>query len=1132
VSVIDNGALERAIQRNGNELYQLALLLTPDRSSAARSLLSATRQLALAKPAIDEATLIGALSAALPEQRRTRRPRRSPAWVQRSPQPQLLAALARLPREQVLALGLSMLRAYEPAQVAMVLGGDEASVRAQLRDALLALVPHADLEQAAQLDALAAPDECRPTRAALALDEARLHNDPALRSHLALCGACRAAEQAWLKLTSIVEEALRGALRGVRLPDDLAEQLQAAARPPAASARARLLADARVRIALVMLPVLALIAVLVWPRGALEPSAGANKGAASGPAPAPRELVRRAQAQLYLPPEGRGIWHSTYTIQWVFASNNAAPLTADEWIDPASGRHRLQLVHQAGGGPYEYELADTPDSIWYAISQVYRPSIYMLSPYEFANLVHLRVSAEQRQQMLQARLQSGAWDIAANYLRQAAGADLHAWGRQRDADGRLIDLVSFAGVSPLALPPDAPTATTSLVTVLLAIDEESGRLREVRELLGESGSEQTTRTTWRVVNEEWLDDVQAIDRVFEQNVAWNGVGTFIERTALVQPALPLIDGYYLMPLARIISEYGPLVRLLATPPPNTNAAVLINPNGAASDTDGRTDLSSLAFVYLGANRQLELFSTFADLANTPLIGAEITDLDGQQLMIRPGVGQVYQAQLTLQSDYGGPPPIIRIGARGYTRAELLALLHQLRPATLEAYRAQVRLFADPFPRTPAFDALIGALDRATPDGTVGHTVERITSRQDGVTDQLPDPYHRPRYDGQSEQIFRESWRRGTIISDTFEVSATIRNGDQAIIARQYSNAAQSWNYLPALGELTDEASNALFQQIWSHLDRRLIVHMLMCGSGQIQTNADGTRTVFLSSRRWKSGSCQYMSYSFMLRAQTSAAPNEPGDLLPYLADIADDTLTSWIDLDAAGQAIRAEVRAGTQRSGTLVEGWQLVSSELLPAVQVPPTVFNPAPPPAIIRWQNDSFSFPSLPTPHEIAITDTLALVRTPLFALAETITGTAGTATPPGLAPMTIYGIELPIPPHPRWLYTDRTPFEGAVLDGYALRVTSRLGVGADRQDVDLYEGEAARFGAYLRSLASWRTSAPVTLQIGGKSVNGWQVMTTLPSPELWTLFDLDGTLVTVRAPTPTQLDTVLAQLQPVERP
>jgi hypothetical protein len=131
----------------------------------------------------------------------------------------------------------------------------------------------------------------------------------------------------------------------------------------------------------------------------------------------------------------------------------------------------------------------------------------------------------------------------------------------------------------------------------------------------------------------------------------------------------------------------------------------------------------------------------------------------------------------------------------------------------------------------------------------------------------------------------------------------------------------------------------------------------------------------------------------------------------------------------------------------------------------------------------------------------------------------------------VTINGIETPIPPHPRWFYTDRTPFEGAVLDGYALRVTSRLGAGADRQDIDLYEGEAARFGAYLRTIARWRTSTPVTLRIGATSVNGWQVLTALPSAELWTLFELDGTLIAVRVPAE-RLDAVLALLQQIERP
>src|SRR5438046_723501 len=67
-----------------------------------------------------------------------------------------------------------------------------------------------------------APAECQPTRAALALGGELVHLDPALRGHLVLCAACREAEETWQTLTTTVEHALRGALRDVRLPGELA----------------------------------------------------------------------------------------------------------------------------------------------------------------------------------------------------------------------------------------------------------------------------------------------------------------------------------------------------------------------------------------------------------------------------------------------------------------------------------------------------------------------------------------------------------------------------------------------------------------------------------------------------------------------------------------------------------------------------------------------------------------------------------------------------------------------------------------------------------------------------------------------------------------------------------------------
>src|SRR5262245_25520872 len=102
--------LERALQRHGDDLYRLALLLTPDEAHAAAALRGAGPRLADIPPdALAEPALVRALLAALPSRRRRVRLGRLPAWARlpktRAEAP-LVAALARLPRQQRVALGL------------------------------------------------------------------------------------------------------------------------------------------------------------------------------------------------------------------------------------------------------------------------------------------------------------------------------------------------------------------------------------------------------------------------------------------------------------------------------------------------------------------------------------------------------------------------------------------------------------------------------------------------------------------------------------------------------------------------------------------------------------------------------------------------------------------------------------------------------------------------------------------------------------------------------------------------------------------------------------------------------------------------------------------------------------------
>jgi hypothetical protein len=1135
VSVSTAVDLERALQRHGDDLYRLALLLAPDTSEAAGTLIAAVRRLAAAGAAPDEQALLAALRDALPPERRGWRRRHLPTWAspprRRASAARLLAAIARLPRQQRLALGLTLLRGDDPTEAAASVGGDETALRQQVRDALLALASvdggrsTADGRQptgaslspigqpAIDLLGAQAPEACRPTRAALALGGPALHADPAVRGHLALCSECRAAEQTWSRLTSAVEDALRGALREARLPDELAEQLRAAATAqPAAVSGWR--SSRGLRIALVALPVLALIAVLVAPRG------GRNAAPSGGfvplpPQPDTRELVRRASEYLYAPPSGSGVWHARYAIQWVFVGGTYALLAADEWIEPTSGRHRLQLIHHDGGGPYEYELGDGVRTAWYAISDTYAPSLYPLSVDRPAPRARLDAMPEQQQQMLRARLQSGAWGLPAVYLRQAQAAELHTWGRQRNPDGTVVSLVSFSGVSPLAPPSDAPNTSISQITVLLALDEASGRLREVRELIGPEGGEQTTRTTWRVESEEWIGESAASESPFDPQRAWTGVGTFVGRGWLAEPALPLAQRDKVVSLAMAVQR-PPWTGMWmpARPPPGTTAALLLDQSATPITSGSFRDNERLTFVYLGPGRRLE-FGAREPGSTPPLVGGEVLSLRDQQLIMRASVAQSYQAKLTHTDPFGGPTLVTWISAFGYTRAELLDVLRTLGPPTIDSYRAQARLFADPRPHDATFDALLGALDPPPGEGTARHTVERVFARQLAARDPQADPYHMPRYQGLPERTVRETWTRGSVVSGTIETAVSTFDAAGALYARTHTSGTGSWIYNAPTSQLDQFGAQVLFDlSVWSGHWQPTVLNMLACGSAELVSAADNTRTLSLIDTSWQTESCQHPNYPELFTTQTIGDSLGGDDQAPYLADIPDQAVTTWVDLDAHGRLLRAEVRAGVARDGALIQSWELAQDELLPADRAPAAAFNPTPPEAFLRWRNVDSPSSRPPSPHTVTLTEALGLARTPLFGMpvegsaSDMLTGTATLSA-------TLASIEAGSPPPeaaPRSFTDEETPFQSALRYGYALRLTYTVRAPEGMPILYLYEGPAKEFGAYLRGTARWASSAPATLDIGGRKIAGWQV--TGARKNAWTLFEIDGTLIAVEYP------------------
>jgi hypothetical protein len=1124
-------ALERAIQRYGDDWYRLALLLTPDEGHAAAILRDAASRLAAARAdVLHEPDLVRALIIALPVERRRLWSRRRPVWARlpaTRPETPLVAALARLPRQQRLALGLLLLRGFEPAQVAGMIGGEEAHARALARDALRALAPYVRPTLAlTDLDADSAPETCRPIRAALALGSDLAHADSTARGHLALCAACRAAEQTWAQLTTTIENTLRGVLRRVALPDQLASELRNTSVSALAQPRRSVLAVQHIRLAALAAVVLAVVILLVLP-GRRESPIDTNGISNTGAALAPHDLVVRAQDRLYAPPDGSGVWHGRWEIQWTFPAGSYALLNADAWLDTTSSRHRVQLTHHDGGSPFEFELADGADNLWYATTPNYGTS---LAPANFERdrlRAQLRLTPADQQRMLKARLESGAWDVAAAYLRQAAAArDLNSWGRQRTSDGTTLDVLGFDGVSPLVPPADAPDQPDVPTTILLSIDAQSGALREVRELIGPEGAERSTRTTWRFVGGEWLTDQRQIDDTFDLRRAWNGIGDFTRQAGIADPALPLDAADQVRSLAQVIQGSQTLQLLAAAPLGTTRALLLTDPDDPAITT-----------VYIGAGRRLEI-RTFSSngIVGPELAGAEQITIHGQQTILRPFGGQGYHARLIYR---GAQPDWITtwIGAIGYTRAELLDMLRGLGPPTTDSYRAQASLFADPHARdTAAFEALLGALadPPAPPPGSVRHFVERMFTRHIPTPDPLGDPYHLPPYGGRPEELFVDNWVRRDG-SGAFESATAERDTSGTVYGRQYLGPEMTWYYDATQSRASRLRTSDLPLPNRINQDQGLVLDLLARGASQLATLPDGTRVISHSQ------SLPETRYADLLLAQqrdTSASG-------PYLLDLANDaTITTRLYLDdgrprrietwatsAAAMIIvhsngmtetqRITLQSGGPQDSILLESWELASDENIPFDRVPAGTFGRRPPDTLELWDYFGDQQAAGPAePRTTTITEVLTLAQMPVFAL-------EGAGHTPPL-------VEAGAPRDTSTVVWGNDIFDSALRRGVAIRLTYWLttSTSLDRL-MYIYEGDARSFGAFLRARSSWgwrwQSSAPVQVTLADRTISGWRI--TLPEGATWTLFEVDGTLMVAQTSDSRQ-QAALEQLAPIRRP
>lgn len=685
--------LEQALDDHGHLLYAMALLVVGNRKRSMALLQATFVQAAADAVPQDMHGWLRILLAATPRladskavEARRGRPDTGSASAEA-----LFQAVQRLPVEQRQVIGLRLWLGYDDVQAAHIVALDPDAVATTLVAALQQLA--SDFDYAIPADEPTV--DCAPARAELRRAFGAGRYSAATRGHLAMCSACRGFEQRWEELEHAVERSVRQALRD--------QQLDRAARAALLSAvhgRRNPLQRPAVRLALLAALVLLVIGGLTLPGQGVTPTA---RPATVAEEVDPRGLVAQSITGYALPPAGSemGVWHAEWETLWYFSSGSLAPLRAAAWIDAGNpARHRLEFRHRDGGAPYEFQVGDGDDSLWYALNAAYYGSLYGgHDDRRRTRLVHRWYSAADQEQARAERMQSGVWDLGMAYLRQAAtAADLRDLG-QVSIDDHEARIIAFSGHSPLGYPAGAPEASALPVTILLTLDIADGRLRSVQELIGPAGSAQTSRTTWRLVQEEWQPNTAAL---FDGEQAWTGRGGFDRRPAepAADPGLPLISERESVPLEVLLEDNAAPVWVPGTPPPGAERAVLRWSQAIwADEPEGRRLLAMkpASLTYIGPGRWLTL--TFDETlvhkdAEVLQMGAWNVQLRAQRAgRYRVAIQRQTQTNTIWQTGQPAEPPgTMLIDARGYSRAELLQLVADLRPFDAQSLEAQAELF--------------------------------------------------------------------------------------------------------------------------------------------------------------------------------------------------------------------------------------------------------------------------------------------------------------------------------------------------------------------------------------------------------------------------------------------------------
>lgn len=1058
--VTPSSALDHLVAQHGDTLYRIALLLSDNSGQAAQALRRTVQQ--AARDGSD--SLPGLLRLLLQTLDQQRQARRWPWQRTRSRRfsvdgplyrgPGIPSPFGMLPFEQRRILALHMLMGYDAPRLGEVLGENPDQARDELVQALEVLAETSGM----RLPSAVTNDDCLPVRAMLMRAPDRLASDPLLRGHLALCSLCRAFDATWNALGQQAETAVRNGLRNHALPRDLANALAAIAKT-AGQQRAwweEVFAGGKASFVIVPLVVLALIGALVLP-GFLS----SRQQEAASPALSPadgRSLVQKALALVGQPPaNGRGVWHAQWETIWYFPNGSYAPIVADAWLDSANpARHRIQAVHGGGGALYELQVGDGKEELWYALGATYASSLYgaFNTPANQPQLVRRAMDPAAQQAAAQARLRSGLWNVGAAYLRAAYSApDLRTLGRQPLGD-KTVQIVRFVAPSPLGLPTDDPEVKP--VTILLGLDITDGRLRLVTEFAGPANGEQTSRVTWRLQSEEWLQDAQQIQRVFDARQAWNGRGVFPSKPegTSAHSALLLYETEREFPLEQLFAD-----ELLAPDMPPPGADHLITQH-----LDGGTTPVSSTLTYLGEGKQLALtWQVVTDTSKLQAFGANLG-------LITPARNEHYHGLVVAQNTRAQPALGVVIDAQGFTRAEVSDFMSGMQPLRAQSWINQQMLVASSHGEDSLLrDSLVRAVGTALrPSGSdVVYRRERLFTRLNKVQPTLSDPYHAAPNDGYPETAISEQWIAANDAQQANSTSLSsfrrLRNVDGTLYSYSFVGNQEDWSFQQATNVLQRFPHDPAQKLSWRSERWQAAYRLMLMPQEKVAVSelADGAQTISATTGLRES---VFGDRSADLEHNVFA-PNVPSNVTAIITELT---------LDAEKSPVGLRYSAVVPNSAPLLlMSWELEEERIVSIDAAPPELRSSEPPVGLAVLIND-YGAPLWSPIRTATISEALTVAPAALYLL-------------PGDHATTLGQLEMS--------GTGDTPtatFSGDALDeairrNIAMRITYY--VNNDwRQALRITEGPAVPLQTYLRTLPpSWVNSKPMRVTVAGQERDGW---------------------------------------------